>query len=210
MVPYLFRIVNAEGTQDDVLNGGFESSVFWIRNPSASLSSSLPGPTAHIGSQSSSSAPTTSHGTPTTISSPDRGTDISKKDSGSSSVAVGAGVGVGVGVAVIAAGLGIFWFIRRRNKSSQQQQQWPSPGGPVNSPPQGGLSPQWSYNTQPYYAPGAMTESDRSYTHSPPPMKPYQPSELGATIQSPVEVPHNHDPRELPANEPWRSQSPQW
>lgn len=141
--PFSFRAVNATGTQQELLDGGFWSRLYWIR-PSASPSSTSSTSTQSSTSTSSSSQSTSTKSS-TTASGTSSTTNSSKggSNSGNSSkdTAIGVGVGVGVGVALLLIG-GFFLWRRYHRKLKARYSRPPTvTGSEIEAWPQ----PSWSY-----------------------------------------------------------------
>lgn len=123
--PFVFRIVDAGGTEDEQLDGGFWSSSFFIIRDATSDTTVSPTPTVSAitpiqSSPSSTSPPPTRSSTESTpsstnLSSPSSATTqaIESGGSGLSSGAI-AGISIGIAIAVVALAAIGFWYGRRR------------------------------------------------------------------------------------------------
>lgn len=201
--PFSFRAVNAEGSQDDQLYGGFYTGQFWISEPDSSstitTSQSLTRTTL-----SASTSPTRSHTatTSSTASSTPIGSSNDDNSDDNSTVAVGAGVGVGVGAAVLIAGAGAWFFIHRRKRKNQAPSSGYNPAsqGPPSTYQDSMSTQQWVNNQQQWPTPNMSHASpppnNYYYGGAPPPMK-SPPSELGQPHYF-VEAPGSQvEPREM-------------
>ncbi|KAI3317843.1 hypothetical protein HD806DRAFT_358758 [Xylariaceae sp. AK1471] len=123
-LPYVFRIVNARGTDYEQTQEGFWSTSFYITRDSSSASTtSMMSSTLSTSSSSSSVAPsftsltTTSTQTPTASNNPPVN---SSSNEGLSSGAI-AGIAVGASLGAIALAVVAFWFGRRKTGSGSQR-----------------------------------------------------------------------------------------
>lgn len=147
-VPFLFRAVNAAGSNGDQRHGGFYSPQFWIdptktsstSTITMSITSTTRATTSVVVLDQTLSLPTTSNLAPTAVPS-DRVQDMPKpssqsagdspQDSGTTSsknednnhTAVGVGVGIGVGVSFALVGAFVLWRRYRRKKETQSKRQ---------------------------------------------------------------------------------------
>ncbi|RYP90032.1 hypothetical protein DL770_003877 [Monosporascus sp. CRB-9-2] len=150
--PFVFRIVNAHGTNDEQLNGGFWSTSFFIRrdtpadtvtsaSTSISSTSNSATPTHTASSVDFSSSLTASSPTSTTSSTSSslppgaeefvQGADSSLSPGAIAAVVVGAVLG-----AAIVAAVG-FWYGRRKIRNVRP------PAGPAELTAPPSLPPQW-------------------------------------------------------------------
>ncbi|KAK2786131.1 hypothetical protein FQN53_006892 [Emmonsiellopsis sp. PD_33] len=122
--PFVFRIVNAQGSSGNQMGGGFLSGQFYIDfkddSPTTTTSSMTTTTTTTSSTQSSTGDPTQSNIPPATaIPSSAHTEQSSPKEAGgpnNSIVALGVGIGLGVPFCV-AVGAAVF-FARRRNKQT--------------------------------------------------------------------------------------------
>lgn len=114
--PFLFRVVNALGTEEEQLYGGFDSEQFYIaaaQGASATKTSAFSSTTLRSGGATSAAAATST-------SSGDASSDDSSGGlSSGASIGIGAGIGVGVGLMLLAGVAFFFW--RRHNKRKERE-----------------------------------------------------------------------------------------
>ncbi len=151
--PFLFRVVNANGTELAQATGGFQSEQFWI-SPTSSGSSATP-VTSSLSSTSLSSAtppPTAVNGvTPSNKASFTAKSKSTGKTGSGLSVGAEVGIGVGIGVGVTALLLvGAFFLWRRHQKKKAERDAPPQDASqrpPYGSPPAMSYAQSGSYRT---------------------------------------------------------------
>ena len=212
--PFLFRIVKANGTQEEQALRGFQSEQFWI------ASAGGPDPTGSLSSTHLVSATNPPTGKPK-----DKGTAKSSDSgglSGGAQIGIGVGCGIGVGLALV-AGVGYFFWRRRQKKSrdtgagagaggssqqQNQQQYYPGPGAAgqaqyhnASPPPMSQYRDDYSEAYQPWPSPGGGGMSQHSQLLYAAKTQ-QSASEMGGNeMRSPVEAPGGRwqEPQELQA-----------
>ncbi|KAI0019450.1 hypothetical protein F4780DRAFT_446263 [Xylariomycetidae sp. FL0641] len=120
---YAFRVVNAQGTEYDKLDGGFLSAPFYINSNQASIETTSTSLTristsaiAPVETSKGSSTQTSATQTTTTAAASTTPTGASASAGLSEGAKVGVGVGVGVGAIGIGALLAALWFWKKSRK----------------------------------------------------------------------------------------------
>ena len=208
--PFLFRIVKANGTQEDQALRGFQSELFWIASNKKASSPTSSLSTMHLTS-ATSPVPSASKLGEVAGKGKDKGSGGGGGGglSTGAEAGIGAGVGIGVGLALL-AGIGCFFYRRKQKKKKDAQPQQgyayaPAPGGnqsQYDGPPpmaMGVGGSQRSYNDQ----------SSRGYQSWPSPSgQSAQVQSVAAyelqphEVRSPVEAPGAYaaEPQELQAD----------
>ena len=135
--PFLFRAVNAQGSDDEQQHGGFYTRLFWVRATTTTTLSTLTS-VSTTGNLLPSSASQTSASRPTKASTSPSNTPSPAGSGSNNSVAIGVGVGVGVGVALL--GVGGFFLWRRYHKKMKEKHARPQSEAVSSTPGHASLS----------------------------------------------------------------------
>jgi hypothetical protein len=135
--PFLFRAVNAQGSDDEQQHGGFYTRLFWVRPTTTTTLSTLTS-VSTTGNLLPSSASQTSTSRSTKASTSPSSTPSPAGSGSNNSVAIGVGVGVGVGVALL--GIGGFFLWRRYHKKMKEKYARPQSEAVSSTPGHGSWS----------------------------------------------------------------------